>query len=268
MPLQITALGTGAADATRYFQTSFYIHDESTNLLIDTGGGSGILSQMEKAGVQLNSVMNIFITHKHIDHIFGLFWILRFRGAAIAKGEAPDLTIYASSENIALTKQVSAIFLKEKVTSLFDSKIVFIAIDEHPEMVLDDWRIQFFDIQSKKEAQHGCKITFNDTKTLSFIGDEPYTDAITSYCENADYLFHDVFCLEKDRELFHPEEICHSTAKEAASNAQKVGAKNLILFHTEDTSTFGNRKELYIKEAKTEFSGNVLVPEDLESIKI
>jgi ribonuclease Z len=268
MSPQITALGTGAADATKYFQTSFYIHDESTNLLIDTGGGSGILSQMEKTGVQLNSVMNIFITHKHIDHIFGLFWILRFRGAAIAKGEAPDLTIYTSTENIALIKQVSKMFLKEKVTSLFDSKILFIAVDDQSEIVLHDWRIQFFDIQSKKETQYGCKITFKDNTTMSFIGDEPYTNAITPYCENVDYLFHDAYCLEKDRELFHPESISHSTAQEAGIRAQKLGAKNLILFHTEDSSTFGNRKELYTKEAQKEFSGNVYVPEDLENIDI
>ena len=258
----ITALGTGSADSTKYFQTAFYIQDETMNLLIDTGGGSGILSQLEKSDINLNAIQNIFITHKHIDHIFGLFWILRFRGANIANGKADNLTIYASTKNISLVKEVSKLFLKEKVIALFDSKILFIAVDEHSETTINNWNIQFFDIQSKKEEQFGCKITLPNAKTIAFIGDEPYTDTLLPYCNQIDYLFHDAYCLEKDRAQFHPEEISHSTAQEAGANAQKVGAKNLILFHTEDKATFGNRKELYTAEAKQQFSGNVFVPED------
>ena len=112
MTTSILALGTGAADSTKYYQTSFLLQDSDTNLLIDTGGGSGILAQLDRFGVPLADIQNIFITHKHIDHIFGLFWILRFRGAALHAGKAPNLTIYATRENIALIKQISAIFLK------------------------------------------------------------------------------------------------------------------------------------------------------------
>src|SRR3989344_8103169 len=237
MASNILALGTGAADSTKYYQTAFLIRDETTNLLIDTGGGSGILAQFDRFGVGLHDIQNIFITHKHIDHIFGLFWVLRFRGAAIAAGKAPDLTIYASKENINLIKQVSGMFLKEKVLALFDSKILFIAVDDQSKKTVNNWGIEFFSIQSKKEAQWGCAITLPDTNKLVFIGDEPYTDALLPYCENADYLFHDAYCLEHDRKLFHPEEISHSTVIEAAKNAQRLQTKNLILFHTEDVKT-------------------------------
>ncbi|OGY35174.1 MAG: hypothetical protein A3E36_00670 [Candidatus Andersenbacteria bacterium RIFCSPHIGHO2_12_FULL_45_11b] len=264
----ITALGTGCADSTKYFQTAFLIQDEHTNLLIDTGGGSGILSQLDKCDIDLNSIQNIFITHKHIDHIFGVFWILRFRGANIANGKADNITIYASAKNIALIKQVSGIFLKEKVIALFDSKIRFIAVDKTANTKINDWGLEFFDIQSKKEEQFGCHIRLPTNKTIAFIGDEPYTDAILPHCKNIDYFFHDSYCLEKDRDIFHPEEISHSTAKEAGANAQKVQAKNLILFHTEDKLTFGNRKELYAAEAKKEFSGNVFVPDDGDVIEV
>lgn len=264
----ITALGTGVADSVKYFQTSFFIKNDQTNILIDTGGGSGILAQLDRFNIALNDIQNIFITHKHIDHIFGVFWILRFRGANIHSGKAPNLTIYASANNIALIKEVSAMFLKEKVTALFDSKILFIPVNDTPDTTLNDWNIQFFDVQSKKEEQWGCAVTFPNTKKLAFIGDEPYTQAIASNCMNADYFFHDAYCLEKDRRTFTPHEISHSTTKEAGVNAQKVQAKNLIIFHTEDKATFGNRKALYTAEASTEFSGNVFVPDDGEVIEI
>ena len=264
----ITALGTGTADSTKYFHTSFYIQDSDTNLLIDTGGGSSILGQLDKSNISLNNIQNIFITHKHIDHIFGIFWILRFRGAAIHDNKAPDLTIYASAKNITLIKQVSALFLKEKVLALFDSKIRFIPIDNALDTKLNDWVIQFFNIQSKKEEQFGCKITLPTQQTISFIGDEPYADAILPFGGEVDYLFHDAYCVEQDRGLFHPEEIFHSTVKEAAKNAEKLKASNLILFHTEDIKTFGNRKELYTQEARKEFSGNVFVPNDGDVIEV
>ena len=39
------------------------------------------------------------------------------------------------------------------------------------------------------------------------------------------------------------------------------------LYHTEETHG-ASRKELYQEEGKTVFSGNVIVPDDLEEIKI
>ena len=46
---KITFLGTGAADVTKYYHSCFYIQEKSTSLLVDAGGGNGILLQLEKA---------------------------------------------------------------------------------------------------------------------------------------------------------------------------------------------------------------------------
>ena len=47
----------------------------------------------------------------------------------------------------------------------------------------------------------------------------------------------------------------------------ELGVKNLILYHTEDSHGV-NRKDLYTKEGQENFSGNVIVPNDLECIEI
>ena len=47
----------------------------------------------------------------------------------------------------------------------------------------------------------------------------------------------------------------------------ELGVKNLILYHTEDNHGI-NRKELYTNEGQENFNGNVIVPNDLESIDI
>ena len=46
----ITMLGTGNALATRCYNTCFTLHDPSGEiLLVDAGGGNGILTQLERA---------------------------------------------------------------------------------------------------------------------------------------------------------------------------------------------------------------------------
>ena len=45
----ITMLGTGNALATRCYNTCFTLHGENGVLLVDAGGGNGILTQLEKA---------------------------------------------------------------------------------------------------------------------------------------------------------------------------------------------------------------------------
>lgn len=264
----ITFLGTGAADATKYYHSCFYVRDEKTGLLVDTGGGGGILAQLENASIPLEDIRFLFITHKHMDHLLGVFWILRFLGSKIAKGEVEGLTIFASEKVISVIRDVSYIFLKEKITGLYDKKIKFHSIDREENFSAGEWTIKPFNLQSKKEEQFGFRLTFNDGVSVVCLGDDPYKDALLEQCKGADYFIHDAFCLERDREIFNPHEIHHATVKDAAEAGKRVGAKNLILVHTEDRATFGKRKQLYAQEAKEYFSGVVFVPDDLDVLEI
>ena len=47
--------------------------------------------------------------------------------------------------------------------------------------------------------------------------------------------------------------------------AERLGVRNLILYHTEDR-TLETRRKRYSDEAKTIFSGQVWVPDDLDRI--
>jgi len=158
--------------------------------------------------------------------------------------------------------------LKTKVTDLFGTKIIFEIITHNKQIEINDWKIKCFNIQSKKEEQYGFHLEFPDRMTFVNLGDEPYNDYLLSYVKNADFLLHEAFCLDRDQAIFKPHEINHSTVRDAAENADKLNTKNLILFHTEDKGTFGNRKELYTNEAKGFLRGNIFVPDDLEIIPL
>ncbi|MBQ4508663.1 MAG: hypothetical protein II970_07190 [Paludibacteraceae bacterium] len=64
MPISyITMLGTGNALATRCYNTCFTLHDPSGEvLLVDAGGGNGILTQLEQAEIDLRLIRHLFLT--------------------------------------------------------------------------------------------------------------------------------------------------------------------------------------------------------------
>ena len=69
MAERITILGTGSAFVTRCYNTCFIIDCGVSRLMVDAGGGNGILAQLEKAGVAIADVGHLFLTHAHTDHI-------------------------------------------------------------------------------------------------------------------------------------------------------------------------------------------------------
>jgi ribonuclease Z len=55
--------------------------------------------------------------------------------------------------------------------------------------------------------------------------------------------------------------------KNACEFAEELHVKNLLLYHTEDRN-LSHRKELYYEEGRKYFSGNLLIPDDLETFII
>ena len=53
----------------------------------------------------------------------------------------------------------------------------------------------------------------------------------------------------------------------AAAVAERLGVKNLLLYHTEDKN-IKNRKELYTAEGRRYYHGNLYIPDDMETIEL
>ena len=78
---------------------------------------------------------------------------------------------------------------------------------------------------------------------------------------------HEAFCLYSEREIFDPYEKHHSTVKDACELGERLGVKNLLLYHTEDKN-LADKKRLYTEEGSKYYRGKLLIPEDLESIEL
>lgn len=266
--MKLTILGTGNAFTTKCYNTCFTIEDEGKIFLIDAGGGNGILAQLEKANIDWHNIHEIFVTHKHIDHILGVIWIIRTIYQNMNKGRFDgDLKIYAHDEVIELLRSMGESLIQTKKNKLYGDRIKLIEVKDGESVDILGRKVTFFDIASTKAKQFGFSMQLDAEAKLTCLGDEPYSPCVEKYARGAKWLMHEAFCLYSEREIYEPYEKHHSTALDGAKLAEELGVENLILYHTEDKN-IADRKALYTEEARQGFGGKVFVPDDLESFEL
>lgn len=260
-------LGTGNAMVTHCFNTCFLLENEQGVLLVDCGGGNGILRQLEEAGFDPQSIHKIFLTHEHCDHLTGIVWMIRAVATAMKKGNyAGTLDIYCHTEIEPKVRSMCEFMLQKKFTAYFDDRIVFHPVaDRQREEILGRHFI-FFDIHSTKATQYGFAADLACGR-LAFMGDEPVNPMCEDLAQNAQFLLSEAFCLAEDADRFKPYEKHHSTAADAAKLASRLNVDNLVLWHTEE-SDLQNRKVRYSREAAQHFAGQIFVPDDLDVIEL
>ncbi len=259
-------LGTGNALVTRCYNTCFILQNDGHNLLVDAGGGNGILRQMEDAGISFADVHDMFVTHAHTDHILGVIWVIRKIISLQTKGKYEGLFhLYSHEKVLRLLDMMCKEMLTPKFYARIGDTVLMHEVTDGDRFRAAEMDIQCFDILSTKEKQYGFTALTTDGQRVACLGDEPFNEHDRAYVEGADWLLSEAFCLYDDRDRFKPYEKHHSTALDTGRLAAELGVKNLIIYHTED-KTLTTRKEKYTLEAAKAFKGCIYVPYDLEVI--
>ena len=268
---QITMLGTGNATVSQIYNTCFLLKTPSTLMLVDAGGGNGILAQLKKVNVQISDIHHLFVTHAHTDHVLGVIWVIRM--VAQCKGYEGLLHVYGNDKVMKVIKTIIDMILAKKQLAKVAERVEFQQLEDGDCFEVGDMKLECFDIHSTKEKQFGFRAELPSSDesgkplVLACLGDEPYNEQNRRYIVGADWMMCEAFCLYADRDTFKPYEKCHSTALDAGKLAEELGVKNLILYHTEE-KTLANRKENYTREAAENFKGRIFVPDDLEVIEL
>lgn len=201
-------------------------------------------------------IRNIFVTHKHIDHFLGIIWMVRMICQFMNHGEYKgDAYIYSHDEVLNLIRDFANKLLLEKETKFIDDRLHLVKISDGENLNIIGKNVTFFDIHSTKTKQFGFSMEIGNN------------EKIKKFAENSKWLLHEAFCLYSQAEIFDPYEKHHSTVKDACEIAENLKIKNLILYHTEDKN-LKNRQILYKNEGEKYFSGNLFIPDDLDSIKL
>ena len=205
--MKLTILGTGNATVTDCYNTCFVLSEEHRHFLVDAGGGNQILRILKKTNIPLEEIHDIFITHEHIDHLLGLFWLIRMIGQNMNQGKYEGkVRIYCHSGLIPTITTIAELTIMKKVTKHLGGRIQLIPLESGDTKQILGCEVTFFDIGSTKARQFGFTLKTADGKKLSCCGDEPYNPCEEEYVRDSDWLMHEAFCLYREADKFKPYE--------------------------------------------------------------
>ena len=135
---KLNILGTGHAMTLDCCNTFFTLeNDGGEHILVDTGGGIQILKQLRDASIDFRKIHHIILSHKHTDHILGLFWIIRYAKKFFSSNNYEgNLNIYMHPELESTIRKIMFEVLPKKFTDLIDNRIIFNIVEDKEERKL------------------------------------------------------------------------------------------------------------------------------------
>ncbi len=296
---EVQILGCGSATPTlNHHPTSQVLRIREKLFMVDCGEGTQL--QMRKYKVNFSRLSHIFISHLHGDHCFGLIGLISTLDLLGRTGDvflhaepalksilqpqidffAPHLSFQVHYEDF--NPRTSSVIYDDrslKVTTiplvhripcagfLFEEKQTSAHI--LPEMI----KFHQIPIKNIAEIKNGADFVTPEgaiipnryltrpseqAKRYAYCSDTAYSEKIIPLIEGVDLLFHESTFMEED--VRKAEKTNHSTAKQAATIAQKAQVKELMLGHY---SARYNHLEPLLAEAREIFPNSFLANEGL-----
>lgn len=266
---RLTFLGTGSAMPSRSYNACMLVRAPGLNLLVDAGGGNGILTAMGAAGADVAEVEDMFVSHVHTDHLLGAVWIVRMAVYLTKEGRSRGkLRVWGNSDVISAIDQICRLTFLESYYRDIPSAVSYVTVAPGDEREMGGRRVRFFDTGSRNVAQTGFRLWLGDgCGDLTFMGDESLTDANAAEARGSRWLVCGAFCRWADRDVFKPYEKHHHTVADVARMAADCAIDRLVLVHCEDTAP-EVRELLYRQEAAPLYGGRLHVPRDLDTIEL
>lgn len=295
----IRILGSSGAFPTfERFSTAHFISVYEKHFLVDCGEGTQI--QLKRFKTKFGKIDNIFISHLHGDHFFGLLGLISSYNLS---KRTTDLNIYAPAKLETILFSENSFFRRNELYF----KINFFSLPEENKVIYEDknleiecfklshniptWGFLFKEKQRPpnviKEKITELKLTIEQIKALKLgqdikIGRKKYkNEELTlrqssprsyAFCSDTVY-YEEIVPIIKNVDLLYHEatflekdyseaaRVRHSTAKQAAEIALKANAGKLIIGH------FSNRystTKSFEKEAKEVFQNTIAVSDGMK----
>lgn len=296
MPLSVLILGSGSALPTiSANQTSQIVYCNNQTFLVDCGEGTQI--ELRRNRVRIQAIDNIFISHLHGDHFFGLVGLLSTMHLLGRKNELSIFGPEGLEEIVRLQFQNAGNYLSFKMN--------FTVVNKGGQIVLDNSKITVTSIPLKHRIPcygykfqekvglrklnvkaieqyriptHARKGITEGADFVTESGEQIQNKLLTSdppsaqsyaFCSDTAY-YEKIIPLIKDVDMLYHEstflekdaerakKTYHSTAKQAALIAKMAGVNKLLLGH------FSNRysqKESFLEEARETFNETYIAEE-------
>ena len=297
MIFEVTILGCGAAAPTGKHNPSaqvLNIHDKL--FLVDCGEGTQM--QMRKCKIKMQRIHEVFISHMHGDHYLGLMGFVSSMHLLGRKAKLTvygpqelkaiiEMQLKASQtfleyplEIIEVSTDVKQCIYDDKSLRVWSFPLkhridtcgyLFEEKERKPKITKES--IARYDLQPSQiiQLKNGNPVELVNGQSLApeEVCEEPEPPKSYAYCSDTAFsekvidmvtgcttLYHESTFLESESE--RAKATFHSTAKQAATVAQRSGAKRLILGHF--SSRYANDED-FKKEAETVFKAVTLANE-------
>lgn len=220
---RITFLGTGDPLNHERAQTALALDlPDGETLLVDTSSGTVLLTQLRAAGIPLERIRHLFVSHRHFDHAGGLAPLL----VALVAAPAATVTVHALPETERALHELLQLTIPGVETWL-GSRLRWQALaPDEPVQVADIAVTPFL-------VEHGIECVgfqfARGGKRAVFTADTQPCDNVGRYAKGAELLIHEVYSLDADARTAHL--FGHSTARDAGDAAHAAGVGRLLLTH-------------------------------------
>jgi ribonuclease Z len=249
--MKLIVLGSSAAVPDRsHLNSHLAIIDRDRTILIDCSGTQ--LLRLQEAGIAVESVTDIILTHFHPDHVGGMplllmnMWLL---------GRRELLSIHALDHCIDRLVKMMELYSWQFLPGLFPVSLGRVQEREQEEVLIrDGLRITSSPVRHVmpnlglriEHLQHGQVITYSS--------DTEPCDAVVRLAQGAHTLIHEAT----------GEMVGHSSARQAGEIARRAGVSELVLIHYPVHE--GDTPAL-LQEAGEAFNGPVRLAQDFMEIE-
>jgi ribonuclease Z len=229
---RIVFLGTGGALNEERSQVSMLIEAGATRVLLDAGGGLGVVRCLLAAGCDTTTLGHVFLSHRHLDHVGGLEPLLLWIALHTRAARAPlrDLRLYASPETAAAVGATLAA-ADAAGERRFGDRLAWRTPSPDTRLALDDGAgivLVPVDHLPPGGGAAGCVVDAGGVR-VAYSGDTRPWTAFADVARGVDLLVHEVGGLDARAETVHA--VGHSTAGDAGRIAARAGARALALTH-------------------------------------
>lgn len=303
MTFELTILGSGSALPTsRRYPTAQALNVLERFFLIDCGEGTQL--QLRNAKFRMSKINNIFISHLHGDHVFGLFGLLSTYNLL---GRKNTLTIHGHPEiksiidfyykqfaeelqykiEIApINSRAYQLIMEDKAVEVYAFPLKhrvsawgYLFKEKERDLNIDKEMIQKYDLGIKDILRIKAGENFTDGQGVVIPNSElttlPPAPRAFAFCSDTAYYERVVKWIEGVDLLYHEatfadaerkiaKQTAHSTTSQAATIAKKANVGRLIIGHF--SNRYKNMEPLLV-EARSIFPETYLA-EDLDTYQI
>jgi ribonuclease Z len=238
---------------------AFYSPDEV--VLVDCSGSPH--QKILRAGLDPMRVSSLIVTHRHVDHLYGIPSLAHNMGLA---GRRATLHVYALPETMPTLRGFMTLFpLEAKMPYRIELHDIP-AKEGHP--VLDAKGFRITSTPVKHGAPNiGLRVEFESPTqpgTVVYSSDTSPCPSLIALARGADVLIHEATFLHSDAARAGSDG--HTTAYQAGEVAAQAGVRRLILCHF--AASLHDHVEEIRREARQTYGGPVEIPDEFREYRV